>query len=138
MLPGFHLTEGTQHRLDVPHSGAGNLVTHRVEREYRSLIKKLLAKSDRAFPIANANSVCNKARTNPLGLLGRKGSEALDNKGICSKKTFKTQGAMTVFSGDKAETRLRKGVSSLADVSRAVMGGYIIHPNATPETAHLV
>ena len=134
----MNLLETTQRRLNAAHSGTANFVTHQVESEYGRLIKKLPAKSEMAAQFANAISVCDKARTNPLDLLGRRGLETLKDKSNLSKMTFKPQRALALFSGDRAETRLRKGVNSLADVSSAIMGGYVIHPNATPETARLV
>ena len=53
-LPGLHLIESTQRRLDAAHSGTTSLVTHQVESEYGSLIKKLPAKSAMAIQFANA------------------------------------------------------------------------------------
>ena len=120
-LPGLHLIETTQRHLDAAHSGTANFVTHQVESEYGRLIKKLPAKSELAAQFSAAVSVCDKARTNPLDLLGRRGLETLKDKSNLSKMTFKPQRALALFSGDKAETRLRKGVNSLADVSRAVI-----------------
>ena len=63
-------------------------------------------------------------------MLGSREIEALKDRHTGRQITFRAQHSLALFSEERAETRLRKGVNSIADVSQAIMGGYIIHPNA--------
>ena len=137
LLPGLKFLETTQRRLDAAHPGALKLMTqaNQGESEFVRLVKQHSARSGLAAQYSAAVSVCEKACSSPLAMLGSREIEALKDRHTGKQITFKPQHSLALFSEERAETRLRKGVNSLADISRAVMGGYIIHPHATQETA---
>ena len=99
------------------------------------LFKQHSAKSGLAAQYSAAVSVCEKACSSPLAMIGSREIEALKDRHTGRQITFRPQHSLALFSEERAETRLCKGVNSLADVSRAIMGGYIVHPHATKETA---
>ena len=78
-LPGLKLLETTQRRLDAAHPGALNLMTqaNQGESEHVCLIKQHSAKSGLAAQYSASVSVCEKARSSPLSMLGSREIEAL-------------------------------------------------------------
>ena len=73
-------------------------------------------------------SVVDKTRLNPLAMLGKREIEGLTDQNTGNRLNFRPMHSVAMFDQERADNRLRKGVNSIADVSRAVMKGYVIYP----------
>ena len=117
--------ETTQRCLDAAHPGALKFFSHvnQGESEFVRLVKRHSSRSGLAAQYSAAVSVFQKSQSSPLAMLVRKEIEALKYRHIARQSTFRPQHSLVLFSEDKAETRLCKGVTSLMAVSQAVLGG---------------
>ena len=87
------------------------------------LVKQHSSRSGLAAQYSAVVSVFQNSQSSPLAVLGRREIEALKYRHIARQSTFRPQHSSVLFSEDKADTRLRKGINSLKIVSQAVLGG---------------
>ena len=99
-LPGLKLLETAQRCLDAAHPGASKLMTqaNQGEDEHVHLFKQHSAKSGLAAQYSAAVSVCEKARSSPLAMLGSREIEALKDRNMGRKITFRPQHSLALFS----------------------------------------
>lgn len=96
-----------------------------VDTEWNRLLKQHIGRSQLADQVAATMSIVEKANISPLAMLGKRDIEYLTDKKTGTKLTFWPKHSLTQFDQEIVNDRLWQGCKSIADVSRALLHGYL-------------